>query len=90
MEIRHHRWPVLGKKGNRKRPLRERGDRRGGEGEKGEVVLERKKVKQGEERGTEAMQDINDLLHPKDVCFVSVKCSFTSGHSSLCSEQSKK
>lgn len=30
-------------KGNRKRPLTEKGDRRGGQGEKGEVVLERKK-----------------------------------------------
>lgn len=35
-------------KGNRKRPLTEKGDRRGGEGEKGEVVLE--KYIKGEER----------------------------------------
>lgn len=36
-------------KGNRKRPLTEKGDRRGGDGEKGEVVLERKIYKEKRE-----------------------------------------
>lgn len=60
MEVRQLVGSCL-QKGNRKRPLREKGDRRGGERVKSEVMFKKQQKYKREERDRE-VKDIGDLL----------------------------
>lgn len=66
MEVRQPVGSYL-QKGNRKRPLREKGDRRGGEGVTSEVMFKKRQEHKREERNREV--NIDDLLQPNNFLF---------------------